>query len=634
MAIYHGSTGPWSRFYIDTHGHSLFQENGGGGAACAINFNAILEYKRLTYFNKGGSGQLSGTKISKGRTRSSHGFTNITCAYRTAWQLTDNKFGGDARTVSLAITCLVSLEQEIGTFHFRNFINAGRVCRALAVESMQLKLTLFSSGDNTSGAKSSTETVSLESLSEGKRKLKGRGRRRKSAFKPPVYTGPIDGNKTIVAIFSSYPHVLDGSFRFGSAPSVDTHPAAWGGVPIRSVQRLSGSQLSFAVCVVLPFRSPFSPYMLLAFVHHYQSLGLSVLVFDKYGAHKRFLRHLLPSPGRNRRPKGMGSQGLPGLVYFPFTVFEKLDPEWLRNTRGNVPLRRRTKARDSNELEDDDSRYTLKSYYGKEIAGAHAAKRGVSASSPKSADLLDIEVTLAIDRDKTATYDFARIEFPHFKAILFADADEMLVCQGERPTAARLRETFLESLSAMQGAGFEEVRIDVHPVRAHAPDTILSLKQCLQTAYHRYEIEIGLSSLSATTDRIPPQGGFDRSDSETAIVELSNTTRSFHRCFSNVTTAQAWPKSVEMGNRCPFHYNHWSCDGGKLGGRQPNCRCRVATYPWYKRGYATKKPESDQNGRCYLLHYNSNLFRYADKGKYHGPRPDRSYVGSSPLALD
>lgn len=30
---------------------------------------------------------------------------------------------------------------------------------------------------------------------------------------------------------------------------------------------------------------------------------------------------------------------------------------------------------------------------------------------------------------------------------------------------------------------------------------------------------------------------------------------------------------------CPFHYNHWSCDGMKGGGRdftKRRCRCKVA----------------------------------------------------------
>ena len=53
-------------------------------------------------------------------------------------------------------------------------------------------------------------------------------------------------------------------------------------------------------------------------------------------------------------------------------------------------------------------------------------------------------------------------------------------------------------------------------------------------------------------------------------------------CWSSFSANDNFPKSADFAGVCPFHYNHWSCDGGKGGGRDlgashiPRCRCKVS----------------------------------------------------------
>ena len=79
-------------------------------------------------------------------------------------------------------------------------------------------------------------------------------------------------------------------------------------------------------------------------------------------------------------------------------------------------------------------------------------------------------------------------------------------------------------------------------------------------------------------------------------------------CWSDASSFDNFMKSSDFAGVCPFHYNHWSCDGGRNGGRDsgtraPRCRCRVA----FDMTDTAFVPRLD---RCYLAHFHDNKYRY------------------------
>jgi len=80
-------------------------------------------------------------------------------------------------------------------------------------------------------------------------------------------------------------------------------------------------------------------------------------------------------------------------------------------------------------------------------------------------------------------------------------------------------------------------------------------------------------------------------------------------CWSSASSFDNFPKSADFASVCPFHYNHWSCEGGKNGGRDhasrpiPRCRCKVSFE--MQNGFSFR-PFTD---KCHLLHFNDNKVR-------------------------
>lgn len=65
---------------------------------------------------------------------------------------------------------------------------------------------------------------------------------------------------------------------------------------------------------------------------------------------------------------------------------------------------------------------------------------------------------------------------------------------------------------------------------------------------------------------------------------------------------------------CPFHYNHWSCDGMKGGGRdftKYRCRCKVG---FDMQNGITFHPMLD---RCHIMHLNDNKYRFQSNRQNH-----------------
>ena len=140
--------------------------------------------------------------------------------------------------------------------------------------------------------------------------------------------------------------------------------------------------------------------------------------------------------------------------------------------------------------------------------------------------------------------------------------------------------------------------------------------------------------------------------------------RDMFACWSSASAFDNFPKSADFAGVCPFHYTHWSCEGGKNGGRDhasrpiPRCRyvkCSRSTalvhclasfliFPAYPHLFTLRRTLRNvrffapfyslsrckvsfdmQNGfafrpftdKCHLLHFNDNKYRFQSRREKH-----------------
>jgi hypothetical protein len=91
------------------------------------------------------------------------------------------------------------------------------------------------------------------------------------------------------------------------------------------------------------------------------------------------------------------------------------------------------------------------------------------------------------------------------------------------------------------------------------------------------------------------------------------------RCWSTATSFDNFPKSMDFAGTCPFHYNHWSCDGGKGAGRNSQCRCRVSVGPWMSLTHSAR------TDACHLMHFNPQQYAYQVSRNRRGARNKTEY---------
>ena len=291
------------------------------------------------------------------------------------------------------------------------------------------------------------------------------------------------------------------------------------------------------------------------FVSHYLSLGFKVIVYDRLGFHSPFVKEFLINPL---------------FDYHPYTMLEIAWPQAIDLTSAN--------------------NFDYKVYYAKEVKSASDGHVRVANDARLQ------------DRDKMMTFDHARIEYSvnkDIKGILFVDIDEFLFCPKQIASIDAQRAHIKQILNKLYDVEkIAELRVDVHPYSA-ARDTFTQIENCFRNATMHVE---GISMHRTPTQQL--------SNDPALFKRLT----ALHRCFSGKSTSQMWPKSFDFRRKCPFHYNHWSCDGGKAGGRQLGCYCKVSL-EWYKKN---KKTQTDM---CHLMHYNHHVFRYqshrAKRGKHH-----------------
>jgi len=114
------------------------------------------------------------------------------------------------------------------------------------------------------------------------------------------------------------------------------------------------------------------------------------------------------------------------------------------------------------------------------------------------------------------------------------------------------------------------------------------------------------------------QNGYERR----SLVDMLN-------CWSSATTFDPFTKSADIAGICPWHYNHFSCDGMKGGGRHngkiDRCRCKVGFELMNGHSYAPHV------NKCHILHLHHMKYRLQSGKQFH--RQDKGNPREqSPLA--
>jgi hypothetical protein len=247
-----------------------------------------------------------------------------------------------------------------------------------------------------------------------------------------------------------------------------------------------------------------------------------------------------------------------GFHYHPYTVFQLAQPDKY------------------NDAYARSQGFDMKTFYKMERNWGYKGKLADTADQ---------------DQDKTKTYDFCRVEYAHLDLILFLDADELFYCPQASKDVGSQRKYQQRIMGEYSSLGVEEMRFvripysglcppGVRPENRSKTDFTNHTSTCMQQAYESRQ-----------------------------LIDM-------FKCWSSGSAYDNFPKSGDFASKCPFHYNHWSCDGGRAGGRDAwghakKCRCKVSLD--MNNGYAFK-PVLD---KCHLLHFNDNKYRFQsnrDKG--------------------
>ena len=209
------------------------------------------------------------------------------------------------------------------------------------------------------------------------------------------------------------------------------------------------------------------------------------------------------------------------------------------------------------------------------------------------------------DQDKTRTYDYARLEYAHLDALLYVDTDEFFFCPQAGQNTTVQSEYQHALMRRFIQLGIEEMRFVRLPYAGYIRPDLFAARNYTD------------AQLANHTNRCMDEAFRAGRDP----VELFS-------CWSTASAYDDFPKSADLASRCPFHYNHWSCDGLRGGGRDHTanrCRCKVAFDMMNNMEY---KPYPQ---RCHLLHLNDNKYRFQSRRNKHAY--DRgSITAPSPVA--
>lgn len=248
----------------------------------------------------------------------------------------------------------------------------------------------------------------------------------------------------------------------------------------------------------------------------------------------------------------------PGFHYHPYTIMQLAQPSKYNDTYAAM------------------QGFDMKYFYKMEKNWGYVAKR--------QADTADQ------DQDKTRTYDYCRIEYSHFQVILYIDTDEFFYCPQSAVDSQSQRDYQQALMNRFYHLGVEEMRFVRLPYGGHASQSVL--------------------------DR-PNRTDADLANHTNTCMSQSYETRDvlkMFQCWSSASAYDDFPKSADFASKCPFHYNHWSCDGMRGGGRDHTlnrCRCKVS-FDMMNGMEFRAIPE-----KCHLIHLNDNKYRFQSRRMKH-----------------
>jgi hypothetical protein len=142
--------------------------------------------------------------------------------------------------------------------------------------------------------------------------------------------------------------------------------------------------------------------------------------------------------------------------------------------------------------------------------------------------------------------------------MMYIDSDELLHCPQASGSVKAQRRFQQHMMNSFISQGIEEMRIVRLPYAGLAPKGFND-----SNGYERSKVDLTLHTAACM------QSAY-QNENVTAMLG----------CWSDASSYDDFPKSADMGGVCPFHYNHWSCDGMRGGGRDHSganrCRCKVA----------------------------------------------------------
>lgn len=160
--------------------------------------------------------------------------------------------------------------------------------------------------------------------------------------------------------------------------------------PVQRARQLEASDLKLkyayarlrAVCAVQTFRSLQTGPSVFAFVQYYLLMGFSVVLYDRFGLHRKFIQSLL---------------GESGFYYHPYIV------------------RKLTQSQaDANKLmQSTENKFGFKHYHYMKVDSMKNVVADEQQASHAEQD----------DDNKQRTYDYSRIEYAHFESMLLVDTD-------------------------------------------------------------------------------------------------------------------------------------------------------------------------------------------------------------------
>ncbi len=334
-----------------------------------------------------------------------------------------------------------------------------------------------------------------------------------------------------------------------------------------------------AVCAVLTFRNEQTGTMLHTFVDYYHRLGWYIIIYDRFGFHREFIEKFI---------------GLSGFDYHPYTLFQLTQP-----SKYNAEYA----AKQSFNFKYFYRQEKNWGYTGYLLTHSHSLTHSLTNLlthiGTGQADTADQ------DADKTHTYDHARIEYSHLDLILYIDVDEFFYCPQAKGSIHSQRNYQHRIMSTFSLQGIEEMRFVRLPFSGMAPAGFVN------TVENRSRTDFTYNTVECMHHaHVEAAKG-----SPVTIVD-------YLKCWSSASAYDNFPKSGDFAGKCPFHYNHWSCDGMRNGGRDwgsitPRCRCKVAFDMINGFEY---KPLLN---KCHILHFNDNKYRFeSSKGKHESDRGD------------